>query len=209
MSESPYVEDSEYTLNPSFYKNNRYHYLVNHIEYIMGIDTYSIVNDVVHNGELIGTSKVPHGEYELSIETYVYEPPIPRYPSWTFGQGLWAVLKVAGIVLGCITFIKMVAVAGIIGVLKTVPAAIMDLGEMGWNWFTGATIDIIPRLRTIWPDAYRRLILFLVGEYNPGWTPVSVRLLVDKVYVREWCWTMDRLTNYNVLASILSDGSGV
>ena len=188
MSESPYVKDSEYTLNPSFYKNNRYHYLVNHIEYIMGIDTYSIVNDVVHNGELIGTSKVPHGEYELSIETYVYEPPIPRYPSWTFGQGLWAVLKVAGIVLGCITFIKMVAVAGIIGILKTVPAAILDLGEMGWNWLTGATIEIFPHLRAIWPGAYDSVISFITWGSHTGETPCIVRAVVNGEVVRELCW---------------------
>ena len=113
MSESPYVKDSDYTINPSSYESNSGQYLVNCIDYILSIDTYSIVNDVVHNGELLSTSTVPLGEYELSIDTYVYEPPISRYPSMTFGQCLWTVLKVAGIVLGCITFFKMVAAAGI------------------------------------------------------------------------------------------------
>lgn len=171
MSESPYVKDSEYTVNSSFYEGNSRHYLVNAIDYILGIDTYSIVNDVVLNGELISTSTVPHGEYELTLDTYVYEPPISRYPSMTFGQCLWTVLKVAGIVLGCITFFKMVAAAGIIGVIKTVPATIMDLTEMGWNWLSGATIEIFPRIQSVWPGAYDSVITLITQGNRTGQIP--------------------------------------
>lgn len=171
MSESPYVKDSDYTINPSSYESNSEHYLVNTLDYILGIDTYSIVNDVVHNGELLSTSTVPLGEYELSIDTYVYEPPISRYPSMTFGQCLWTVLKVAGIVLGCITFIQMVATVGIIGVIKTIPAAIMDLTEMGWNWVMGATVEIFPRIQSIWPGAYDSVITLITRGERTGHIP--------------------------------------
>jgi hypothetical protein len=179
MSDSPYVKDSEYTVNPSSYEGNRGQYLVNSLDYIFSIDTYSIVNDVVHNGELISTSTVPHGEYELTIDTYVYEPPISRYPSMPFGQGFWAVLKVAGIIFGCIAFYQMVAAVGIIGVIKTVPAAIMDLGEMGWKLVTGAAVEIFPRIQSVLPGVYHGIITLITQAEWTGGKPYFTHVYKD------------------------------
>jgi hypothetical protein len=191
MSESPYVQDSEYTVNPSFYESNSRQYLVNCINYILSIDTYSIVNDVVLNGELISTSTVPHGEYELTIDTYVYEPPISRYPSWTFtfGQCLWTILKVAGIVVGCITFFQMVAEVGIIGVIKTFSAGIQDIAGMGWDLLTGRmTVEIFPRIQQLWPDAYNSVITLITQGEHAGHMPCWTYVYENGKLVRNLRW---------------------
>jgi hypothetical protein len=106
----------------------------------------------------------------------------------TFGQCLWTVLKVAGIVLGCITFFKMVAAVGIMGVIKTVPAAILDITEMGWNWVTGATIDIFPRIQFIWPDAYNSVITLITRGNHTGEVPYFAKLLVNGKAGRHLRW---------------------
>jgi hypothetical protein len=106
----------------------------------------------------------------------------------TFGQCLWTILKVAGIVLGCITFFKMVAAVGIMGVIKTIPSAIMDLTEMGWNWLTGATIEIFPRIQLLWSDAYNSVITLITGGNRTGQVPYFTYVMENGVMGRHLRW---------------------
>jgi hypothetical protein len=180
MPESPYVKDSEYTVNPSSYEGNSRQYLVNSLDYILSIDTYSIINDVTQYGEHFSTSEELFEEYGVTVDTYVYEPPIPRYPSWTFGQGLWAVLKVAGVVLGCISFVYSVVSGTLFALLKTVPYALLDLKDLVVGAVTKTTTLIFPRIQMLWPKFYDYIVSLATHGEKIGWMPYYEYILGEK-----------------------------
>jgi hypothetical protein len=171
MSDSPYVQDSEYTVNPSSYEGNSRQYLVNSLDYILSIDTYSIINDVTQYGEHFSTSEELFEEYGVTVDTYVYEPPLPRYPSWSFGQGLWAVLKVAGVVLGCISFVYSAISGTLFALLKTVPYALLDLKDLVVGAVTKTSTLIFPRIQMLWPKFYDSIVSLATRGNNIGWMP--------------------------------------
>jgi hypothetical protein len=65
----------------------------------------------------------------------------------------------------------------------------MDLGEMGWNWLIGATVDIFPRIQSIWPGAYDSVVtLFTRGKWT-GWKPYFANMCQDNgKFVRSLVW---------------------
>ena len=169
MDESPIILSSYYEVSPSAYLIDGSVYTI--AQYILGIDTYSIINDVTQYGELFSTSEELFGEYGVTVDAYVYEPPLPRYTSWTFGDAIWAVLKVAGVVVGCITFVYSVLNGTFIALLKTVPYALMDLGELAVGAVTKTTTLIFPRIQMLWPKFYDSIVSLATHGQKIGWMP--------------------------------------
>lgn len=169
MDESPFIYSSYYEVSPSAYVIDGRVYTI--ARYISSIDTYTIINDVRQYGELFSTSEELFGEYGVTVDAYVYEPPIPRYTSWTFGEAIWAVFKVAGVVVGCVTFVYSAINGTLLALLKTVPYALLDLKDLAVGAVTKTTTYIFPRIQRLWPQFYNSIVsLATHGQYS-GWMP--------------------------------------
>lgn len=169
MDESFIIDERSFTLSPSAYIIDGRVYTM--AQYILGIDTYSIINDVTRYGEHISTSEELFGEYGVTVDAYVYEPPIPRYTSWTFGDAIWAVFKVAGVVVGCVTFVYSAISGTLISLLKTVPYALLDLKDLVVGAVTKTTTLIFPRIQMLWPEFYNSIVSLATHGNHIGWMP--------------------------------------
>lgn len=182
MDESFIIDENRYTLSPSAYIINGRVYTI--AQYILGIDTYSIINDVTQYGEHISTSEELFGEYGVTVDAYVYEPPLPRYTSWTFGEAIWAVFKVAGVVIGCVTFVYSAINGTLIALLKTVPYALLDLKDLVVGAVTKTTTFIFPRIQKLWPQFYDSIVSLATRGDHIGWMPYYE--YYDGVRTVEW-----------------------
>lgn len=169
MDESFIIDENSYSLSPSAYIINGRVYTI--AQYILGIETYSLINDVTQYGEHISTSEELFGEYGVTVDAYVYEPPLPRYPSWTFGDAIWAVFKIAGVVVGCVTFVYSVINGTFIALLKTVPYALLDLKDLVVGAVTKTTTFIFPRIQKLWPKFYDSIVSLATRGNQIGWMP--------------------------------------
>lgn len=169
MNESFFIDENSYTLSRSAYIIDGRVYTI--AQYILGIETYSIINDVTQDGELISTSEELFGEYGVTVDAYVYEPPLPRYPSWSFGDAIWAVFKVAGVVVGCVTFVYSAINGTLIALLKTVPYALLDLKDLVVGAVTKTTTLIFPRIQKLWPKFYDYIVGLATRGNSIGWMP--------------------------------------
>jgi hypothetical protein len=68
MDESPFIKSSYYAISPSAYIIDGRVYTI--AQYILGIDTYSIINDVTQYGEYFSTSEELCGEYGVTVDAY-------------------------------------------------------------------------------------------------------------------------------------------
>ncbi len=186
MSESYYLIDEPYTSKTSMYEINGNDYVLNCSKYILEIDTYTIIDEVSQYGVNISTSNILHNGYEVSIDSYVYCPPLPRYTAWTFGEAIWSVVKVAGAVIGCITFCYTAVTGGLIMLFKTIAGALLDIAEMVGSLITRATIDIFPRIRYLWPRVYHGIIDFFTSGNHAGFSPCFVRDKRAGHYALKW-----------------------
>ena len=202
MDESPIIDKSSYTLSPSAYIIDGRVYTI--AQYILGIDTYSIINDVTQYGEHISTSEELFGEYGVTVDAYVYEPPLPRYTSWTFGDAIWAVFKVAGVVVGCVTFVYSVLNGTFIALLKTVPYALLDLKDLAVGAVTKTTTFIFPRIQKLWPKFYDSIVSLATRGNRIGWMPYYE--YYDGVKTVEW---LELNTNISVCPSVTMSASSV
>lgn len=169
MDESPFVTSACYTVSPSAYVIDGRVYTI--AQYISSIDTGSIIYDVTQHGEYIGTSDEEFGEYGITVDSYVYEPPVSRYTSWSFGDAIWAVFKVAGIVVGCITFVYSAINGTLIALLKTVPYALLDLKDLVVGAVTKTTTLIFPRIQMLWPNFYDSIVSLATQGQKIGLMP--------------------------------------
>jgi hypothetical protein len=182
MDESPFIFSANYAVSPSAYMIDGRVYTI--ARYILDIDTYSIINDVTQYGELFSTSEELFGEYGVTVDAYVYEPPIPRYTSWSFGDAIWAVFKVAGIVVGCITFVYSAINGTLIALLKTVPYALLDLKDLAVGAVTKTTTYIFPRIQELWPKFYGSIVSLATHGQYVGWMPYYE--YIDGVKTMRW-----------------------
>jgi hypothetical protein len=169
MDELFFIDESSYQLSPSAYIIDGRVYTI--AQYILDIDTYSIINDVTQYGEHFSTSEELFGEYGVTVDAYVYEPPLPRYTSWTFGDAIWAVFKVAGVVVGCVTFVYSVLNGTLIALLKTIPYALLDLKDLVVGAVTKTTTLIFPRIQMLWPNFYNSIVSLATHGEKIGWMP--------------------------------------